>query len=229
MSPQQRHQDVAAYALGVLEPADSHLFEEHLADCVVCAVRLGEFTDVARVLAPYAGPRPAQRLPLERPAPELLDRVLGEVARLRRRAHGRWLRLTAVAAALAIAGPAGVLALRGTAQDPQGPDTGPRVLSATDAATGVSATVTTADRRWGTDVGLTLARAHGPLTCRLLAVGTHGEKETVATWAVPQDAEGAAGHEPPVVVHGGTALHSSGIDHFEVRTVQGGRLVSVGE
>jgi hypothetical protein len=39
----EQHFDVASYALGVLDEADSERFEEHLADCWVCAGELESF------------------------------------------------------------------------------------------------------------------------------------------------------------------------------------------
>ncbi|MFD0431412.1 zf-HC2 domain-containing protein [Streptomyces zhihengii] len=44
MSSQQPHRDVAAYALGVLEPGDALRFEEHLGGCGRCAVQLSDFS-----------------------------------------------------------------------------------------------------------------------------------------------------------------------------------------
>ncbi|MGW5680100.1 zf-HC2 domain-containing protein, partial [Streptomyces sp. NPDC003860] len=46
----QRHEDVAAYALGVLEPADAHRFEDHLARCGRCRVQLSGFAATAGAL-----------------------------------------------------------------------------------------------------------------------------------------------------------------------------------
>lgn len=53
---QERHRDVAAYALGVLEPADAFRFEEHLSDCVTCTVQLSDFASLAASLSELGGP-----------------------------------------------------------------------------------------------------------------------------------------------------------------------------
>ncbi|MFF2850949.1 anti-sigma factor family protein [Streptomyces sp. NPDC058001] len=230
MSPQQRHRDVAAYALGVLEPADTFRFEEHLADCVLCAVRLTDFARVASVLSPYAGPRATEPLPLGHPSADLLDRLLDEVAALRARLRGKRLRLIAVAAALIIAAPAGAVALQGTA-DPAGVSTVSETSgTVTDPATGVTAAVSLVDRAWGTDIGLRLGRVAGPQICELVAVGRDGSEETVTTWSVPVGGygnPGVEGHEAPLITRGATSLARADIDHFVIRTTSGRHLVTV--
>ncbi|MFJ6572461.1 anti-sigma factor family protein [Streptomyces sp. NPDC091292] len=229
MSPQQRHRDVAAYALGVLEPADTFRFEEHLADCVLCAVRLSEFARVASVLSPYAGPAATEPLPVGRPSADLLDRLLDEVAALRARLRGRRLRLLAVAAALIIAAPAGAVALQGT-DEPGVSRVSEASGTVTDPATGVTASVSLVDRAWGTDVGLRLGRVAGPQICELVAVGKDGTEQTVTTWSVPVGGygnPGIEGHEAPLITRGGTALDRADIDHFVIRTTSGRHLVTV--
>ncbi|MBT2493744.1 zf-HC2 domain-containing protein [Streptomyces sp. ISL-96] len=231
MSTNQRHRDVGAYALGVLDPADSFRFEEHLADCATCAVRLSEFAALESTLAAYAHPGAgAGFVQPERPTPGLLDRLLDRVEAGRRQRGRRRMRLVAAAAALIIAGPVATLALQPGAAD--GDDDGGRVqrYAATDPASGVSASVALRDRGWGSGVGLELARVKGPLTCELIAVGKDGEEQTVTTWAVPEGGygmPGVEGHEEPLRTEGGAALRGTEIDRFEVRTVDGRHLVTV--
>ena len=67
MGMQQRHQDVAAYALGVLEPGDAFRFEEHLAECVLCTVQLSDFSSVASAISDLDGTR-CDRVPALAPA-----------------------------------------------------------------------------------------------------------------------------------------------------------------
>ncbi|KPC81476.1 hypothetical protein ADK82_16560 [Streptomyces sp. NRRL S-4] len=53
------HRDAGAYALGVLGAADACRFEQHLADCAACVLRVREFGVVVHHLAAYAhGLRP---------------------------------------------------------------------------------------------------------------------------------------------------------------------------
>jgi anti-sigma factor RsiW len=51
--------DVAAYALGALEPAEADAFREHLESCVVCAEELPAFLQVATLLSMGAPERSA--------------------------------------------------------------------------------------------------------------------------------------------------------------------------
>ncbi|MEV6652977.1 zf-HC2 domain-containing protein [Streptomyces sp. NPDC051219] len=211
MSPHQRHRDAGAYALGILDPAETFRFEEHLAGCAMCVMRLSELAGVEALLAPLndGGP-PAP------PHPGLLDRLMHEVTARRRRSSRRRLRLIAAAAALILAAPAAALAVQSRG------DGAGRQFSATDAVTGVSAALALEEKEWGTDVGLRVAHVPGPSTCSLVAVGRNGEEQTVTTWAV------AAGSDEPLVAQGGAALGRAEIDHFEVRTPDGRRLVSIG-
>ncbi|MBT2398354.1 zf-HC2 domain-containing protein [Streptomyces sp. ISL-100] len=228
MSTNQRHRDVGAYALGVLDPADSFRFEEHLADCATCAVRLSEFAALESTLAAYAHPGAGVVL-AERPTPGLLDRLLDRVEAGRRQRGRRRMRLVAAAAALIIAGPAAALALQPGAADGDGDGTVQR-YAATDPASGVSASVALRERGWGSGVGLELARVKGPLTCELIAIGKDGEEQTVTTWAVPEGGygmPGVPGHEEPLRTEGGAALSDTEIDRFEVRTLDGRRLVTI--
>ncbi|GAA1502196.1 anti-sigma U factor RsuA [Streptomyces albidochromogenes] len=230
MSPNQRHRDVGAYALGVLDPADAFRFEEHLADCATCAVRLSEFAGLESTLAAYAHSGAGATVPpVERPTEGLLDRLLDTVEAGHRRRGRRRLRLVAAAAALIIAGPVAALGLQArAADDGEGPV---RRYAATDPVSGVRAAVALRERGWGAAVGLELARVAGPLTCELIAVGKDGEEQTVTTWAVPDGGYGmpdVEGHEEPLRTEGGAALRGTEIDRFEVRTLDGRRLVTIG-
>ncbi|QGV77414.1 anti-sigma factor family protein [Streptomyces ficellus] len=214
MSLGERHHDVAAYALGVLEPADALRCEEHLARCPACAVGLADFAFTASALAQLA-----EREPL-RP----LGSVRGHAAPAgRRRARGRrpagrrWrARVVGVAAALAVAVPGAVLL---GAPDGVGEDPGIRRAAATDSATGASASVALRDREWGTEVALRVAGVRGPHVCELVVVGTDGRAWPVMTWATDD------GDKP--LMEGGIALRLGEIERLEVRSVSGERLVSV--
>ncbi|MDX2921129.1 hypothetical protein PV370_24795 [Streptomyces sp. NE06-03C] len=81
--------------------------------------------------------------------------------------------------------------------------------------------VTAAGREWGTAVALEVARVPVVGACALVAVGRDGSEETVGSWSAGGAEDG------PVEVSGGAALRPEGIDHFEVRTADGRRLVTV--
>ncbi|MBC9713803.1 zf-HC2 domain-containing protein [Streptomyces sp. TRM66268-LWL] len=209
-----QHQDVAAYALGVLEPADSLHVEEHLDSCPHCALELAEFSRVVTLLEPLTEP---DALPyLQAPPAPLLDRLLGLVRRRRRTVR---LRLVAAVAAVLFAVPAGVMLLR---------DDGPPVL---DGRAGtITASVTLDEQPWGTGVALRMDGLDGPLRCELVAVGPGGTEQTVLTWSVPPGGygfPGRDGHERPLLAEGGTGMRADQIRRFEVRTLDGVRLLSL--
>ncbi|MET7362677.1 zf-HC2 domain-containing protein [Streptomyces sp. NPDC005562] len=247
------HETVGAYALGILDQADAVRFEEHLAGCGVCRHRLTEFSGMEPMLAALAAgppgvPAPAQPLGI-RPSPRLAERLAGEVAAKRDRTRRRGLYLVAAAAVLIVGGPLTVLALAGDDDDGGGKDaladphpTSPaedaffhhmeEKARATDPATKVSATVGTEKKAWGTHAVLELKNVKGPLKCSLVAVGKDGEKETVTSWSVPEWGYGIKDSpnkwaRSPLYVHGGAAMDRNDIDHFEVTTFEGKRLVEV--
>lgn len=86
---------------------------------------------------------------------------------------------------------------------------------------------------WGTHTVLELKNVKGPRKCRLVAVSKTGEEEVVTSWSVPKWGYGIADSTHPTAryplyVHGGAAMDRADIDHFEARTFDGARLVSVG-
>ncbi|RCH65644.1 zf-HC2 domain-containing protein [Streptomyces sp. SDr-06] len=200
MSSLHIHEDAGAYALGVLDAADAFRFEEHLPGCAACRGLVAGFGSLTALLAAYAagGAIPPAPVPGEVPL-----RMLGAVARRRRR--GRALRIALVAASgVLVAGGIGVVLE---------PTAAPRWRVASHAP-GVTATLVTAPMEWGTDVELGLAGA-APLSCTLVAVGRDGTEQTVATWA------GRGGR--PVRMRGAAALAQDAIARFEVRAADGTR------
>ncbi|MFD3523851.1 zf-HC2 domain-containing protein [Streptomyces sp. NPDC058653] len=181
------------------------------------------------------------------PSPRLLDRLVDEVAVKRAKRRRRSMYLVAAAAALVIGGPAvAVVATSGDggtsnqAADPHPTSPAedafvkhmPDKVEATDPVTKVTATVGMEPKGWGTHAALELKNVKGPLKCSLIAVSKTGEEEIVTSWAVPKWGYGIpdSTHEVaknPLYVHGGSAMERNDIDHFEVRTFDGKRLVEV--
>lgn len=213
MGPMGRHDDAGAYALGVLDAADAFRFEDHLAQCALCAARVDAFAPTARSLAWYASRLPPSVGPAAEPGPGMLRRLLAEVAVARRRRR-RWLGALAAAVLLAVAAPAGSVVAGAGAEQVR--------LSGRNPSTGLSATLTARDRAWGTQVGLTVRGTAGSRgSCALVAVGRDGSERTVTMWTAA--AGGAAG----VATVGSVALHPEGIARFEVRDADGRRLVTL--
>ncbi|MFF1835909.1 zf-HC2 domain-containing protein [Streptomyces sp. NPDC058231] len=246
------HDAAGAYVLGILDDAEASAFEAHLAGCALCAAHLDEFAGMEPVLAMLAeapagapGARPVPYVP-EPPAPRLLDRLVDEVAVKRARRRRRGMYLVAAAAALIIGGPVvAVVATGGGSGSNQAADPHPtspaedaffhhmsEKVEAIDPTTKVDATVGMEKKAWGTHAVLELKNVKGPQKCSLIAVSKSGEEEVVTSWSVPKwgygikdSAHPAARY--PLYVHGGAAMDRADIDHFEVRTFDGERLVDI--
>jgi hypothetical protein len=239
------HAAVGAYALGVLDDADAGRFEEHLAGCERCAAELDELMGLTPVLAEFVasdggGPAPYAAAFVAGPRPELLDRLLGEVTARRRTRRTRRRCLAAVAAALIVGGPfAGAALTSGGSAEHIAVSPAEEMyrqgerIGAVDPVTKVDASVSLEDKPWGTQVALKLGNVKGPRRCALVAIGKHGERETVTTWSVPgwgygvPGAGGSQWNRGPLYTHGGAALKRDEIARFEVRTLDGEWLAGV--
>ncbi|MDR3079877.1 MAG: zf-HC2 domain-containing protein [Streptomyces sp.] len=240
------HETVGAYALGILDDAEAAAFETHLAGCDRCARQLDDLAGMEPMLAALAdlpgnrGTATIGESLSAKPSPQLAERLVGEVTERRAHKRRRGLYLVAAAAALIIGGPLTALAVNsGGSGDPtaSGPaEAAFRTMTdkhaATDPDTKVDAVVAMESKDWGTHAVLQLKNVKGPLKCSLIAVGKNGERETVTTWAVPKWGYGLSNTvsdeaKHPLYVHGGAAFAPNQIDHFEVMTFDGKRLVEV--
>ncbi|GAB7106134.1 zf-HC2 domain-containing protein [Streptomyces phaeofaciens] len=211
----ERHRDVAAYALGVLDEAEAFRFEDHLMECPSCAAQVTEFGPTARQMMLYRRATPRTVHPFAGPGPRLLDRLLGEVAARRRAARRRLMFALAASVVVALAGPAIAMMAGGD----EGDD--PVRVTATDEKSGVWAEVTVEDAAWGSQIELKVKDGAGPRPCRLVAIGHDGSEQTVTSWNVPlHDAR-------PNTMHGGAAWHPEEIARYELRTSSGEHLVTL--
>jgi Putative zinc-finger len=249
--PGDIHETVGAYALGILDDAEATAFEAHLATCEWCGQQLDELAGMEPMLAALADLPASQGTPAigeslaVRPSPRLAERLADEVSERRAKKRRRGMYLVAAAAALIIGGPLTVMAVGGgsdgSTNPPQAMPTSPAKaafqvmtdkVSATDPSTKVNAVVAVEKKDWGTHAVLQLKNVKGPLKCSLIAVGKNGERETVTSWAVPKWGYGIPNAKTqeakdPLYVHGGAAFSPNQIDHFEVMTFDGKRLVEV--
>ncbi|WP_261720136.1 zf-HC2 domain-containing protein [Streptomyces sp. FZ201] len=210
----ERHRDVAAYALGVLDEADAFRFEDHLMECPSCAARVTEFGPATRQLMLYRNATPRSVHPMAKPGPRLLDRLMGEVAGRSRMRRRRLLFGLAASAAVALASP-------GIAMMAADGDSSARMVDATDERSGVWAQVTAEEEPWGTQVELKVKDGAGPRACRLIAVGRDGSEQMVTSWT-------AARHDAREnTMMGAAAFHPDEIAHYEVRTTDGEHLVTL--
>ncbi|MFJ3931926.1 anti-sigma factor family protein [Streptomyces sp. NPDC090029] len=195
----------------------------------------------------FPQPRPATAVVPAAPGPRVLEGLLDEVAARRAAKRRRGMYLVAAAAALIIGAPA--VAVQATSGSPSGSTlaadphpTSPAEdaffhhmeakAQATDATTKVSAVIGMESKGWGTHAVLELKNVRGPLKCSLVAVSKTGEEEIVTSWSVPKWGYGIPDSpeksaKAPLYVHGGAAMERNDIDHFEVRTFDGKRLVEV--
>ncbi|MEU7057311.1 zf-HC2 domain-containing protein [Streptomyces sp. NPDC046197] len=209
----ERHRDVGAYALGVLDEADAFRFEDHLVACPRCAAHVTEFGPTARQLMLYRRATPRFVHPMAQPGPRLLERLVADVARRRLAGRRRLLFGLAASVVLAVGGPAITLVA--------GHGSGPVQVAATDAKTGVWAEVRAADADWGSEVQLKIKDGTGARSCRLVVIGRDGSEQTVTSWTVPS-------HDARTnTIRGGAAMHTDQIDRFEVRTADGQPLVTL--
>jgi Putative zinc-finger len=218
---EQPHVDVAAYALGALDPDDDEAFRAHLDTCQACWAELESMVDVTSQLA-TVDPADILAEP-EQPGPHVLEGLLAEVRTSRR--HRRYQMLVAAAAAVVLIIAAPILATRlangGKEAGPPvaQPPAAATVVHASNPASGVSASVGMERKAWGTQVSLQLSGVRGPLECELIAVSRNGEEQVVTTWSVPPKGYGVTAHPQPLVTQGGAALFPDEIGRFEVRTL----------
>lgn len=137
--------DLAAEALGRLEPARRTALRAHLDGCPECRDELSELEAVARAL-PAADP--SRLTPAEEAPPDLSERVLGRVARERVR---RRRRRAGTVAGLAAAAAAAVLVV---ALVSGSPSSGDREVAFPVRPAGSEAVAVLAERPWGTEVAL---------------------------------------------------------------------------
>jgi hypothetical protein len=223
-----QHTDVAAYSLGLLEQEDRQDFEVHLADCQSCAAELAEFATMADLLS---GVEPVG--PVESGQEELGDTALGDLIRQRAMARSRRVRLQAVLAAVAslvlLAGGVAV----GLVSAPQQPASVAQLVrqgqqhSATNARTGVTATIGLVAKTWGTQITMDLAGVRGPLECQLIAVSRTGERRVVTGWFVPRAGFGVPSNPSHLLLIGGTAIPEKELSRVEIEVVNGATLLSI--
>ncbi len=237
MTQDPQHFDVAAYALGVLDPRDAERFEAHLADCDACAIELDSMLPVVDVLADIDAD---SLVATEQSRREglVLNRMINVVGHERRRTHGRRLySLAAAVVAFAVLGVGAAFAggqwfaradtttasPKQSALEPIAPESnvgGPNapkdITGVTDPRTGVRAAVALEQMAWGTQVDLALTNIKGPKTCRLVAVRTDGTQEVLSSWTVGEKGWGTAAQPKALELTAQTALPRNQIAHVKV-------------
>ncbi|MEV5429611.1 zf-HC2 domain-containing protein [Streptomyces sp. NPDC052701] len=246
------HETVGAYALGILDDAEATAFEAHLATCEWCAQQLDELAGMEPMLAaladlPGAGTPAIGESLSARPSPRVVEKLVDEVADHRARKRRRSFYMVAAAGALIIGGPFVAVATSGAdgggggggANRPLAASPAKEAfrlmtdkVSATDPNTKVTATIALQEKPYGTDAVMELKNVKGPEKCSLIAVGKNGERWTLTSWSVPDWGYGLPDAKTdrakqPLYIQGAAAPQPNEIDHFEVMTFDGQRLVEV--
>jgi hypothetical protein len=215
-----KHIDLGAYALGLLNDQDTADFEAHLATCPACAAELATLTPVAGLLK---GLDPVEE-PADAAVPEPPVDLLRRRAQVSRRRR-RWQATVGAAACVAALG--GGLAVGVATASGPAPAVAGQLHTAKDASTGASGTVGLVGKAWGTQVTLDLAGVRGPAECQLIAVAKDGQQKVVTGWYVPAPGDGVPGHPDHLVIQGGTAIPLGNLAHFKVIIVNGPTLVTI--
>jgi predicted anti-sigma-YlaC factor YlaD len=189
---------LGVYVLGAIDPSERGLVDTHLLTCRECRDELAGLAGLPALLA-RVNPDEISRIRADdtvRPASddppeELLGTVLG-LAEARRR-RNRWRYLSAAAAVAAIAGGlfAGVSSATSTTTTktvvfPNG-SAGWDTADATNAATGVTATVAYAHQLWGESFQVLVDHIPAGTTCQLTVVHPDGTRTVVAAWTTAGD------------------------------------------
>jgi RNA polymerase sigma-70 factor (ECF subfamily) len=237
---------LGAYVLDKLAPEEKRTIAAHLATCAACRGErdalaavvplLDTLTEADVVSGPAApetagpggtasvtGEGPGRAEPgapgETRPGRSALDEML---QRARDRRRGERLRRIAAALALVVV-VAGATWLATSRWSSSGTTSrigaaGTRSFRASDTASGVTATVTTAPAPWGSEVRLDVSGVPAGTHCKLVAVGLEGSQDSAAAWLA---GNGTA------TVPGAFSQSVDMIARFEVRTDTDETLLSV--
>ena len=191
---------LGVYVLGAIDPGERGLVDAHLVTCRDCRDELAGLAGLPALLA-RVNPDEISRIRADdtvRPASddppeELLGTVLG-LAEARRR-RNRWRYLSAAAAVAAIAGGlfAGLSSATSTTITKTVPVGFPNgsaawdTAGATNAATGVTATVAYADQLWGESFQVLVANIPEGTTCQMWVIHPDGTRTVVAAWTTAGD------------------------------------------
>ncbi|GAA2311080.1 anti-sigma U factor RsuA [Nonomuraea roseoviolacea subsp. roseoviolacea] len=238
MTSRVEHTDVGAYALGLLDDDDKAAFEEHLATCPPCAAELADLSGVAGALVGI-GPLEDLGPPPSRGEAEVVDLMRRKRAADRRARRGTIVigmaaAVTLVAGGLTIGTQLGDSGAPAVAASGQHNHLGPAEQFYADGtpvagtgAAGVTGGLVIESKAWGTHAALKLSGVKGPLECELVSVSKSGQRRVMTGWAVPPAGYGVPGQPEPLYTHGGSPDPLEKIDHFEVVTSAGQKLLTV--
>ncbi|WP_445529439.1 anti-sigma factor family protein [Streptomyces cyslabdanicus] len=156
----------------------------------------------------------------------LLDRMLQQAAARRRRSWrlqwaGAAASLTLIAAAIGGTWLAATGSVVSEATPPGAIAQAPsRTFSGRDPVTGVTASVKVSPSAWGSVLQVSAGGAPAGVVCRLQAIGPGGTRADAATWRAGQ-------YPPGTKIPGAVPLSPGAIEHFEIITGNGQKLVTM--
>ena len=227
---------LGVYVLGAIDPAERALVEGHLATCRDCRDELAGLaalpallarvtTEEAIALAAGDGPPPVGQAGDGAAPPELVATVIDLTAARRRRRRWRDASLGVAAALIVAAGVFGGLRLGGSPAAPPaasvnypGQPNGPW-LTATTAASGMSASVEYRSMGWGTQLAVKVSGIPVGTSRQLWVIGPGGSRTRAGGW-VTDNREGAVWYP------GSAGVPAGGVRGFQV-TVAGSRTLSL--
>jgi Putative zinc-finger len=224
-----RHEspDLGVYALGGLSDAEMADVDAHVAGCETCRAQLAELSGIADRL----GEVPPEFF-LEGP-PEggdlLVRRAVSRVRAERRSALTRRRVLTAAAAAVAAVALIGAGAVAGRQSAPapvaSGPSSTPvagtRTATATDPGTGATVSAQVVPAAGWVRVSATVTGIPAGQKCRIVVVGTGGDRQIAGSWVVS-----AKGEKDGTTLSGSALVAPAQVAAVLVENFDGRRFVS---
>lgn len=232
MAHEDVHADLGAYALGVLDGRSQRRFEAHLGNCPSCASELEQLVAIPGLVDERVSKLDdgsvASTAARDQDEAGMRD-LLGRLQSGHRRSARRLKLAGAAAAVILVAGTATATALL-TGSPPPKPAHAPAfsgvsvspLTSASNPATGVSATIAAGRRPWGYLLELRVRDSQGPRHCRLEVFTGTGREQNLAAWMVP-----TRNYPHQVVVYADTDLKLTSISQFKIYSSTGGYLLTM--
>ncbi len=184
---------LGVYVLGAIDPAERAMVDSHLSMCPECREELAGLAGLPALLrripvgeAQQLADEPDDELAgREMPSDRVLDSLLARTGRARQ--ARRWRGLAAAAAVVLVAGAAGAATWSALNPPAASQVSHYTTVSASNAATHVSATVRYVSRSWGTELD---TRVHGlpeDVRCSLVVTDTAGHTVVAGSWETSYD------------------------------------------
>ena len=224
MNDQHDPEQLAAYAVGLLDGEDARATEAHVAGCARCRWELAELREVDAALR-----RMPPELFLDGPPQGgelVLQRTLRQVRKESGARRGRLAFVAAVVAALIGAGTAGVALGRSTANEtltaaPTMPaETGSRLFTGLDPSSGARMTVTVTPAAGWVRVKATAVGIPAGERCMLVVVDRSRDRYIAASWLVSP-----AGEETGTAVDGAAIVAPEDVAAVAVVNFEGREFV----